>query len=133
MAIKELSNLQIKSGNTWYNLCLFPVGYIYISYTNNSPATTYGGIWSSISGGRYLRAAAASSTGGSDTISVDQMPPHKHNIHLSAPNVGWRSGDADMWAAFYDPSESSDAYVISTGGSAFYPKYQNVYVWRRTA
>lgn len=128
MAIKELSNVQIKSGNDWYKLCPFPVGYIYISYTNTSPATTYGGTWSSISGGKYLRAAAASSTGGSNTISISQMPSHTHNIRLSAPNKGWYSGDEDQWAAFYSPEDNSDAYITSTGGGRLSTRHIKMYM-----
>ena len=80
MAIKELSNVQIKSGSDWYKLCPFPVGYIYMGYTSTSPATTYGGTWSSISGGRYFRAAAANDAKGSDTITTDNMPSHTHKF-----------------------------------------------------
>ncbi len=80
MAIKELSNVQIKSGNDWYKLCPFPVGYIYLGYTSTSPATTYGGTWSSISGGRYFRAAAANDANGSNTIKIENMPSHTHKF-----------------------------------------------------
>ena len=80
MAIKELSNVQVKSGSDWYKLCPFPVGYIYMGYTSTSPATTYGGTWSSISGGKYFRAAAANNAAGSNTIAVENMPSHTHNF-----------------------------------------------------
>lgn len=78
MAIKELSNVQIKSGSDWYKLCPFPVGYIYMGYTSTSPATTYGGTWSSISGGKYFRAAAANNAQGSNYIQIENMPSHSH-------------------------------------------------------
>lgn len=78
MAIKELSNVQVKSGSDWYKLCPFPVGYIYMGYTSTSPATTYGGTWSSISGGKYFRAAAANDAKGSNYITIENMPSHSH-------------------------------------------------------
>ena len=144
MAIKELSNVQVKSGNDWYKLCPFPVGYIYISYTNTSPAITYGGTWSSISGGKYLRAAAASSTGGSNTISVDQMPSHTHTLSSrgeyaqDSPIALYRTNaqEGGLWRLWSTNTggQVATVYIKNTGGGAsFYPTYQNVYVWRRTA
>lgn len=59
-------------------MCPFPVGYVYLSSNNTSPATTYGGTWSPLNESRYLRLAGAWGTGGSNTISVDQMPKHTH-------------------------------------------------------
>lgn len=144
MAIKELSNVQIKSGSDWYKLCPFPVGYIYMGYTSTSPATTYGGTWSSISGGRYFRAAAANDANGSNTIKIENMPSHKHDFR----EYNWlkiQGHEAGPWVinqgfpASVGLEGATDAndfhYVDYTGGGqkAFYPTYQNVYAWRRTA
>lgn len=63
-------------------MCPFPVGYVYLSSNNTSPATTYGGTWSALNESRYLRLAGAWGTGGSNTISVDQMPSHTHGIEM---------------------------------------------------
>lgn len=97
MAIKELSNVQIKSGSDWYKLCPFPVGYIYMGYTSTSPATTYGGTWSSISGGRYFRAAAANDANGSNTIKIENMPSHSHKLQEGSQEkyTGWTGPGGD--------------------------------------
>ena len=136
MAIKELSNVQIKSGSDWYKLCPFPVGYIYMGYTSTSPATTYGGTWSSISGGRYFRAAAANDTAGSNTITTDNMPSHSHQYSLTI-TANWYATGGSHFTVRGTGSDAHDTGVYSTtpvgGGEAFYPTYQNVYAWRRTA
>ena len=121
MAIKELSNVQIKSGNDWYKLCPFPVGYIYMGYTSTSPATTYGGTWSSISGGRYFRAAAANDAKGSNTITIDNMPNHGHNIagYHVVTQTNW--GDGHWFGGDYAGNIGMDDYAInvtSQGGGA---------------
>ena len=51
-----------------------------MSSNNTSPANIYGGTWSPISGGRYMRAASAWGNGGSNTITVQQMPAHTHSV-----------------------------------------------------
>ena len=122
MAIKELSNVQVKSGSDWYKLCPFPVGYIYMGYTSTSPATTYGGTWSSISGGRYFRAAAANNAAGSNTIAVENMPSHKHNFvdYAWARPYGvssWDTTKAFATANLTGASDLTDPNSVSyTGG-----------------
>lgn len=140
MAIKELSNVQIKSGSDWYKLCPFPVGYIYMGYTSTSPATTYGGTWSSISGGRYFRAADANDANGSNTIKVENMPSHTHKFTHYAwarpyGTTNWDINTAFATANLGGASDLSNPQSVSYvgGGQAFYPTYQNVYAWRRTA
>ena len=50
-----------------------------MSSNSTSPGSIYGGTWASISGGRYMRAAGAWGNGGSNTITIKQMPAHQHN------------------------------------------------------
>ena len=80
---------------------IYPVGAVYISTGNTSPATLFGGTWTKISG-RFLLStgncsansdnyfgtikstswsAGLGSTGGEDyhTLSVSEMPSHTHN------------------------------------------------------
>lgn len=67
---------------------VYPVGSIYMSVVNKSPATFLGGTWAAL-GGRFLIAAnstyAAGSTGGAAThkIVVDELPKHTHTITVS--------------------------------------------------
>ena len=78
MAIKELSNLQIKSGNTWYELCPFPVGFIYMSTNGTSPASTYGGSWSALTDSRFLRPQGKWNATGGNTTHYHMTPIGKH-------------------------------------------------------
>ena len=62
-----------------------------MSSNSTSPADIYGGTWASISGGRYMRAAGAWGNGGSNTITINQMPSHNHIIpkHYVYDKTGW--------------------------------------------
>lgn len=120
MAIKELSNVQIKSGNDWYKLCPFPVGFIYLSQNSTSPATTFGGTWAALNEDRFLRPSNEWKTGGSKKIEIYQLPAHNHSIRLAADYPTSQRGDGsgqDMWLTWYiDAAEASWDYIQNTGG-----------------
>ena len=78
--MRNQQNVKVKVNSSFETICPFPVGYVYMSSNSTSPADIYGGTWSAISGGRYMRAASAWSNGGSNTITVNQMPSHSHTI-----------------------------------------------------
>lgn len=65
---------------------IYPIGSIYMSVNNVSPATFLGGTWSALSG-RFLLGAnstyTAGSTGGSatHTLTTAEMPSHSHTIN----------------------------------------------------
>ena len=129
----------------------YPVGSIYMSVNETSPATLFGGTWVQIqdtfllaSGSSY----AAGSTGGeaNHTLTVDEMPSHKHLYR-----VDWTDGDLQkntvgigssavgvsnsmMGNMGVDRHEDKSAYY--TGGSQPHnnmPPYLAVNVWKRTA
>lgn len=118
----------------------YPVGAIYISTANTSPATLFGGSWIQIKDTFLLCAGstyAAGTTGGeaSHTLTVDEMPSHNHRLTTAYPN---ESGASNM------PSKNPNAYggsstnsaIQATGGSQPHnnmPPYLAVYVWKRTA
>lgn len=62
---------------------IYPVGAIYISYTNINPSDLFGGTWEEITG-RFLLAQdnshAAQSTGGEEThtLTINEAPSHTH-------------------------------------------------------
>lgn len=145
--------IQVKNGSTWNKICPFPVGYVYLSSVNTSPASIYGGTWTQITGEWYLRAGTNFSQGGSNYISVQQMPAHSHvEVALVKKDSGnttippWKLYINNRWASGGlaecnggDEIKGSDADTDwgSTssvgGGQPYYPPYQNVYVWYRTA
>ena len=73
---------EIPSLATMANL-IYPVGSIYMSVLNTSPAVLFGGTWEKIEG-RFLigtsTGRAAGSTGGSETVTLttEQIPSHTH-------------------------------------------------------
>ena len=118
-----------------------PVGSIYMSINNVSPATLFGGKWVQIKG-RFLLGASdvykANTTGGEAThaLTTDEMPEHRHSIYY--PNAGGPYGDA---ALSYPEGSGTDktweaemCKTQSAGGSAAHnnmPPYLVVYMWRR--
>lgn len=88
----------------WVNILsiFFPVGAIYFSTVNISPASLVGGTWSQLTGGMLGLAgsdgvAAAGSNGGSSKIQATQLPDHTHTFRWK-----WNSGNgnygSDTWS-----------------------------------
>lgn len=67
----DLQDVKVKNTEDWDNICPFPVGFVYMSTSNTSPATTYGGQWSGLTDNRFPRfvatSVAALGKGGSST------------------------------------------------------------------
>lgn len=118
----------------------YPVGSIYMSVNNTSPATLFGGTWARIED-RFLLAATnpsastvtypAGSLGGAATVTLDTntIPSHRHSVGVgtgsSTPggdfNCAW--GGSSTWSSY-------------TGGGQAHnnmPPYLAVYMWQRTA
>lgn len=120
---------------------VYPVGSIYMSINNVSPATLFGGEWVQIEG-RFLLGASdvykANTTGGEAThaLTIGEMPGHRHGI--SYPNLGGEYGDADIsYPAGAGTKKTWLAEMCKTegaGSSAAHnnmPPYLVVYMWRR--
>lgn len=113
---------------------LFPVGYVWISYTNTSPASLIGGTWTPITG-RFPYFNAGTDTGGanSQVLSIAQMPAHSHKLNLKYGN-DWGE-DRWNWSVSSSAQYTTDAETASVGGSSALnnmPAYQTLYAWRRT-
>lgn len=79
-----------------FNL-IYPIGSVYISVNDISPATLFGGTWEQIqdkfimcagstyaggtSGGSITSGEPSNNTSGSTAITVDQMPSHTHRLY----------------------------------------------------
>ena len=123
---------------------IFPVGAIYLSVTDVSPAELFGGTWEQIKDTFFLAAGdtyAAGSTGGEaeHTLTTTEMPYHSHTILLnSASSVSY-----DTWDYSYGASKANRSYysqgpaepiVGGAGGSGAHnnmPPYLSVYAWKR--
>ena len=132
--MRNQQNVKVRVNSSFETICPFPIGYVYMSSNSTSPGSIYGGTWTSISGGRYMRAAGAWGNGGSNTITVDQMPAHSHALY------GWNNAEYANSASGHGEYITRIAgidYARNTsaagGGQPFYPTYQNVWAWYRTA
>lgn len=115
--MRNQQNVKVRNGSSWETICPFPVGYVYMSSNSTSPANIYGGTWSPISGGRYMRAAAAWGNGGSNTITADQMPKHKHTVDYTF--ASWSgSGSGYTIQVTGTANGAWNASVSSEGGGA---------------
>lgn len=67
----------------WTNILqiFFPIGSVYFSIVNSSPASTIGGTWTQLINA-VLRAATSTGYIGSDThtLTINEMPRHNHEL-----------------------------------------------------
>ena len=128
--------------STWVNFLeiLYPVGSVYLSSVDTSPASKIGGDWEQIKGACLTAAGANDITAGvyngSLKITTDQLPSHTHPMNLYKSQKGVNDG---VWNVFWD-SRSGDTpaqYAVNTsargGGRDFLPYSYGVYTWRRIA
>ncbi|KAI5548039.1 phage tail repeat-like family [Trichomonas vaginalis G3] len=136
-----------------------PVGSIYTSMEARGPQVMFGvGAWEQIVD-RFLYCANSSKeTGGSKTISGENLPAHSHYIDLSTSQAGWHKHRYWDWSAMtkgkgYDVKDNVkfaincywsntegggnhthrvSGYTQTTGQSKEYmPPYMTVYAWYR--
>lgn len=135
-----LNNLGIKK---WLLDNVFKVGYVWVSYTNTSPASIVGGTWAPITG-RFPYFNADTSVGGANRIalSVSQMPSHGHGQHFTPtrdtghPGFGLTPATGYQGAVMVNERPRQMTLIDNTGGSESFsnmPAYQTLYAWRRTA
>lgn len=102
------------SGNVSILNLVYPIGSIYMSVANVSPATFIGGTWEALNEGRVLIGAnstyKAGSTGGefTHTLSVKEMPSHDHTWSGTTSSNGSHGHTAS--------SNSTGAHTHSLGG-----------------
>lgn len=117
---------------------IYPVGSIYMSVQDVSPATFIGGTWERLKD-RFLLGAGdtytAGNTGGEAThvLTINEMPSHTHKLdrgnygNLRREEIAYSNGE----------SVQSDSWgVQNTGGGQAHnnmPPYLVVYMWKRTA
>ena len=131
---------------------IYPVGSIYMSVNNTSPATLFGGTWERIQG-RFLLGATIDSTaylpgttGGEveHTLTVSEMPKHEHTSRFS-----WTDGGSSLntlavngvavYASNIDGYAGVDRGNTNTASEGNgqphnnMPPYLAVYMWKRTA
>ena len=121
---------------------IYPVGSIYISVNNTSPATLFGGTWEQIedtflmaSGSTYT----AGSTGGSAThVHKTPIGFDGNAMYCYANNEGNPVFDSTVYQnvnrkAYTLGNSTGAVRVASTDTGSNIPPYLAVYVWKRTA
>ena len=124
---------------------VFPVGYIFMSVANTSPASYLGGTWERWGSGRVPVGYDSSNTnfdsveetGGemAHALSVAEMPVHSHSVIM---NVG---GNIEQYGISAGPQYSTTCgelagYLSNAGGNESHNNLQpyiTCYMWKRTA
>lgn len=129
-----------ETGTSLFDL-IYPVGAVYISMNNTSPATLFGGSWTKVEGKFLLGTSSAYPTGSSGgeethTLTVDEIPSHNHAFYLQ------RGGNTSEKTALLEWTRSSQVagwqpwQTDGTGGGQAHnnmPPYLSVNIWYRTA
>lgn len=146
---------KIKVGGTTYDIA-YPVGSIYLSVNDTSPAELFGGTWEQIKDAFLLAAGdtyLAGSTGGEaqHTLTISEMPSHTHlerggNSYASSNGASLlvdSSKNGKDNGFVFDLHNDRREWVKSkaiettpTGGSHPHnnmPPYLAVYAWKRIA
>lgn len=105
-----LSKLKVVEKDGYkYAVPYFPIGYIYISVSNENPTNHFGGTWVSFGAGKVLVGVDTSqtefntveNTGGEKThqLTVSELPSHHHWSGDDAVGLfqGWGDKSADGW------------------------------------
>lgn len=117
----------------------YPVGAIYLSASETSPASLFGGTWERLKD-RFLLAAGDSYTAGSTggeathTLTVDEMPNHYHQQYVGAMDGSW--GERSDYVSDQHCSGYPQGMTGVAGGSQPHnnmPPYLAVYMWKRVA
>ena len=122
----------------------YPVGAIYLSASETSPASLFGGTWERLKD-RFLLAAGDSYTAGSTggeakhTLTGDEMPSHLHtgsNNFLDGATMGGSQSNRGVFCIGGGWDTSAYNLTGNTGGGQPHnnmPPYLAVYMWKRVA
>lgn len=125
---------------------IYPVGSIYMSFRNTSPASFIGGSWAQLSN-TFLYASTSDVVEGNGArfgeanhkLTVNEIPSHNHTT-IDGDNWGSSGGDFNnptrAIAAWSSGGWTFSANTSSTGGGQEHnnmPPYTKVYMWRRTS
>ena len=145
-ALRASTNIKPAEGAYWHALTyyyspaslqadllnkVYPVGSIYMSVVNISPASFLGGTWQAIEQGRMLMAAGSSwqagTTGGAayHALTVQEMPAHDHSAtetaagaHAHNASTGTAGAHAHSGSALEAGAHAHDASTGTAGAHA---------------
>ena len=142
-------NFSVDSWNCVVNVNPYPVGIIYISYTQSqNPSALFGGTWTQITSGFLYASTTADdvtsppSGQGEEThkLSINEMPSHTHTLNTlkqhKSNSATLSSKHRSTWSNSKDAVEWENQMIANTGGGQAHnnmPPYIKVYMWKRTA
>ncbi|EAX74817.1 hypothetical protein TVAG_048860 [Trichomonas vaginalis G3] len=158
---KKADKTELQTLKTEILQTVYPIGSIYTSMNSTRPEVVLGfGTWTQIVD-RFLYCANSSKeTGGSKTISGENLPAHSHYINLTTAEAGWHKHRYWDWTGmtkgkgydvkddvkfaincYWDDTQGGGShthrvsgYTETTGQSKDYmPPYMTVYAWYRNA
>lgn len=148
----NIQNIAVKANSSFQTVCPFPVGYIYQSTNSTSPANIFGGSWTALTDGRFMRYSGSwNSTGGetTHTLTVAEMPKHNHAYTAVGYSnyLYWGFSQSrgavasysvgDTWGPKIDDKETVQGITsVNAGSSSAHnnlPPYRTCYAWYRTA
>lgn len=118
---------------------IYPVGSVYVSVNNVSPATLFGGTWVQIKD-RFLLSAGDTYNGGATggaathTLTASEMPKHRHGMSLQSSQLA--NGNYYSRVVTYTEDLGNDLFTGYSGDGKAHnnmPPYLVVYVYKRTA
>lgn len=128
-------------------LAAWPIGSIYMTVSNTSPESLFGGTWEKISE-RFLFAASSSypagSTGGEFThkLTQSELPDYSLSVANGSNVIRSKTGSsADAYVQTQSsgwgiPNWESKTVTVASGGSGAahnnMPPYLSVWIWKRT-
>lgn len=123
---------------------VYPVGSIYMSFNNTSPASFLGGTWARLSN-TFLYASTSdvvASNGArygssNQALGISNLPAHKHTTNI----IGDQSSSSDwiaistQWGKYQAITDIvyADDQGMNNSPFSIMPPYTKVYMWRRTA
>lgn len=137
----------VKAAIAEAKLAAWPIGSIYMTVSNTSPESLFGGTWERISE-RFLLGASnsfpAGSTGGefSHTLTQRELPDYSLSVANGSNVIRSKTGSyADAYVQTQSsgwgiPNWESKTVTVASGGSGKahnnMPPYLSVWIWKRT-
>ena len=145
----NIQNIAVKANSSFQTVCPFPVGYIYQSTNSTSPANIFGGSWTALTDGRFLRPNGSwNSTGGQNQHShpAGGMRALIGAVDSDTGTIGYRAVEAvDNYyynmrvygtsgqSGLYNNVNHSTLVVGQSDNASNIPTYRTCYAWYRTA
>lgn len=114
------------------------VGDYYITESNINPASRFGGTWKLVTDRLLLGASSENfkdigSEGGSDKLTVDQMPAHNHNVIPAIGNNSWIGNRNGQTKLGWENAGNRVTTEVVGGNQPHKHPYRYVYLWRKVS